>query len=820
MAKLRADMEARTVEATLQLWVAARLRSGEATPATIEDQTARVRNLLGSVMDWRLDELTERKAAALYERATTEPSLKTGRPLSAASHRFYLSIVQCMWKWALKQGYAKENPWAEVEPIGRVSAGKPQLRPAEARRFAQLAQLAEQEAGAGSGPALAALCCLSLGLRASEALGPTARDIDVEASEVYVSGTKTAAARRRLKVPGYLAALLGRAAAARHSTDRLCVATRQTLHSTVVALCARAGVPRVCVHGLRGTHASLAVSGGASVEAVARVLGHTSTKMTLGHYVTEEAATAARVAAVDASLSLPNHSEAPMAPKLTDGEIEMSLLLSLSPQALTMAIGPTSLSSALGWREACRRRARRYSVSLPHWAGLVITAELTSLLALTPEGLHAELERVQPRTSAQPAHALSFKLDPLQKQAALLAVGSVGCRLQRLPSEVAQLGGQPAKRVPPREEQLMAHRLLARQDDMTDKGELVAAWQRATGTHLDLKPDALRPPAMPPQRPGQPAHRMLGKLIAERRVCGADGRHIVCRCPCQINVQQQQIAAARAGRQVGKEPRLVVQVAERVADHRPAASSIIGAMGQRDGAAQVEEVPMDRKHRHSGQRRGYPLPSFDQQRVADIQQVGPQVAPLCQSLREPRFAAAVAHAQRDQVQASIGVPFERHARDFLGGERVTEPLDIGGLIRVIVPVSGRARVQVGVGLFQRAARAVQDALHISAHVERVVLRGHPLRRLRMLGELLIEPQRGDLGQALAGVAGRLGAALFQVGDRRPGDASAPCKLSLTQLGGNATAAQQGTKVLFWAHMDALAHRPDTLNPAEQVAGEA
>jgi len=319
MAKLRADMEARTIEATLDLWVTARLRGGDATPATIADQAARVRTLLGPVMDWRLDELTERKATALYERATTEPSLKTGRPLSAATHRFYLAIVQCLWKWALKQGYAKDNPWTEVEPIGRVSAGKPQLRPAEARRFAQLA---EQEAAAGSGPALAALCCLSLGLRASEALGLTARDIDVEASEVYVSGTKTAAARRRLKVPGYLSNLLGRAAAARHPMDRLCVASRQTLHSTVVSMCARAGVPRVCVHGLRGTHASLAVSGGASVEAVARVLGHTSTKMTLGHYITEEAATAARVAAVDASLSLPNHSEAPFGPNSPTGKLK------------------------------------------------------------------------------------------------------------------------------------------------------------------------------------------------------------------------------------------------------------------------------------------------------------------------------------------------------------------------------------------------------------------------------------------------------------------------------------------------------------------
>ena len=306
-AKLRANLGARTVQATIELWATARLRSGDAVPYTISEQSARARTLLGPVLELRLSDVTERKANTLYERATTEPSKKTGLPLRPATHRFYLSIVQCMWQWAQKQGYAQSNPWAEVEPIGRVSSGKPQLRPAEARRFAQLA---EQEATAGSSVALSALCCLSLGLRASEALGLTGRDLDTEAGEVYVSGTKTKAARRRLKVPPYLSTLLASFAATRQPTDRLCLASRQGLHRAVVTMCARAGVPRVCVHGLRGTHASLAVSGGASVEAVARVLGHTSTKMTLSHYITEEVATAARVAAVDASLSLPNHSEA------------------------------------------------------------------------------------------------------------------------------------------------------------------------------------------------------------------------------------------------------------------------------------------------------------------------------------------------------------------------------------------------------------------------------------------------------------------------------------------------------------------------------
>lgn len=296
-AKLRAALEARTVDAAVDEWRVARNRAGASH--FVDYEVDRVRAVLHDVLGRRLDEVTARKAAALYERAATEPSLKTGLPLHAASHRQYLAYCRSFWKWAVRQGYAKDNPWESVAPIGRVATGKPQLRRQEARRFVQVA---EAEAAAGSGLALAALCCLSLGVRASEALGITARDVDAEAGEVYVCGTKTAAARRRLELPSYLCSLLGNAAKSRQPTERLCIATRQTLHSYVVALCARAGVPRVCVHGLRGTHASLAVSGGASVEAVARALGHTSTKMTLNHYVTDDAATGARLAAVDANL--------------------------------------------------------------------------------------------------------------------------------------------------------------------------------------------------------------------------------------------------------------------------------------------------------------------------------------------------------------------------------------------------------------------------------------------------------------------------------------------------------------------------------------
>jgi len=44
-----------------------------------------------------------------------------------------------------------------------------------------------------------------------------------------------------------------------------------------------AGVPVVCPHGLRGTHATLAEEAGEAGAAVARQLGHTDHKVTEGH---------------------------------------------------------------------------------------------------------------------------------------------------------------------------------------------------------------------------------------------------------------------------------------------------------------------------------------------------------------------------------------------------------------------------------------------------------------------------------------------------------------------------------------------------------
>ena len=40
-----------------------------------------------------------------------------------------------MFTWALRKSYATNNPFADVQPIGRIVVGKPQVRVEEAMLF-------------------------------------------------------------------------------------------------------------------------------------------------------------------------------------------------------------------------------------------------------------------------------------------------------------------------------------------------------------------------------------------------------------------------------------------------------------------------------------------------------------------------------------------------------------------------------------------------------------------------------------------------------------------------------------------------------------
>jgi len=237
-------------------------------------------------------------AGAMYAALTERVSPHTKRKLPVTTHHLHLYVAKRLWKWAMEQGLCKSNPWLNVTPIGRKSKGKPQLRIDEARK---LEAVAMQRAKEGDVPALGTLLMMYLGLRQGELAARVARDIDDDGRVLWVPFGKTHNARRRLRIPEQLRPLILRLMATKRSADEplfypathKCV-WRAYYNVRVRALCRQAGVPEVVTHSLRGLHATLALEGGATSDAVAKALGHSSFAMTEQHYASPSSVSNAR----------------------------------------------------------------------------------------------------------------------------------------------------------------------------------------------------------------------------------------------------------------------------------------------------------------------------------------------------------------------------------------------------------------------------------------------------------------------------------------------------------------------------------------------
>ena len=242
--------------------------------------------------------LTTDRAAQLYADFSRRRHHRTGKPLSVATHHYVLLLAKGWGRWLVKTGATTANPFAVVEPVGKPKAGKPQLTRDEAQR---LSQLAVERAASGDIHAVGVLLMLHMGLRQGEVGARIARDVDHDGQVLIIPFGKTASARRRLKVPQWLQPFLRRLLADKSPSDLLFPSECQRAHhrqfwwNKVQQLCDAAAVPRVCPHSLRGLHATLAIEEGASGEAVARALGHTSFDMTAKHYAQADSVENARV---------------------------------------------------------------------------------------------------------------------------------------------------------------------------------------------------------------------------------------------------------------------------------------------------------------------------------------------------------------------------------------------------------------------------------------------------------------------------------------------------------------------------------------------
>lgn len=298
----------RTVGEVIEAFITERMRAGEWRPITERSAKERLGAFFGSVLDLDIGQLTARRAAALYQTAV-ETVTRYGRPTSVATHRLRLRAAKHLFRWATKRGLVASNPFADVEPIGRMNVGKRQLRLDEARTFADTAlrMWTEQR----DPLALAAACALFMGLRASEILERRVRDLDAGGTLLVIESGKTKNAARSPKIPAVLRPHLLELAQGRGAEELLIPGSNgqrrlnPVLHGKVQQICRAAGVPVVCTHALRGCNATFALEAGATTEAVARSLGHGSFEITRRHYAKADAVGNAQSAALVNLLTRP-----------------------------------------------------------------------------------------------------------------------------------------------------------------------------------------------------------------------------------------------------------------------------------------------------------------------------------------------------------------------------------------------------------------------------------------------------------------------------------------------------------------------------------
>jgi integrase len=241
---------------------------------SVSDTVYRLRRFFRPALARPWKRLGEADARSLYDALVLE--------MAVDSHRNMLAEAKSLARWAVKAGLARSSALEGVEGVGRRRRGKPQLRRDEARR---LLAVADELASGGDVGAVGVMSALLLGLRAGEVVERVVRDVDDGGRLLWVPSSKTEAGKRTLHVPVPLSGHLSRLAAGRPAQELLFgLHWRDWVRHQARRLCELAGVPVVPAHGLRGTHATLALDAGQSGLEVARSLGHESESTTRGAY--------------------------------------------------------------------------------------------------------------------------------------------------------------------------------------------------------------------------------------------------------------------------------------------------------------------------------------------------------------------------------------------------------------------------------------------------------------------------------------------------------------------------------------------------------
>jgi len=278
-AAFQRNAETRTIATAVDAYIASqekRVTEGELRSSTVEREAFHLRKMLQLEAHGMLDlrRLTPKLAARLYDE----------RAGAVDTHRNGLAVCKAFGRWCAERGWLPADPFARVKGRGRRKKGKQQLRIEESRR---VIDVCAERLGYDDGAACT-LAYLLLSTRNGEVVLARVRDVDDGGRMFWIPDSKTEAGRRQIDVPAVLQPGLVRLAADRPAHEPLFehASTRARpqdwAREQVWRICKLAGVPEVGPHGLRGTHATIADSAGATAELVAATLGHASTAITTG----------------------------------------------------------------------------------------------------------------------------------------------------------------------------------------------------------------------------------------------------------------------------------------------------------------------------------------------------------------------------------------------------------------------------------------------------------------------------------------------------------------------------------------------------------
>jgi len=156
-------------------WLAEVGHKGEGNkPRTVETTMQRLRRLFHGTMKIAVNALTPSSAEKLYDSLTG----------AVDSRRNILAEAKTFLRWCREKGWTKINALEHVQGLGRRRRGKPQLTTDEARKFlAKALQLAEDD----DDGAVAAAMALLMGMRASEIVERTIRNLDDDGRLLWIT---------------------------------------------------------------------------------------------------------------------------------------------------------------------------------------------------------------------------------------------------------------------------------------------------------------------------------------------------------------------------------------------------------------------------------------------------------------------------------------------------------------------------------------------------------------------------------------------------------------------------------------------------------